>query len=88
MAWYAAAGEECPWNATLGRVSEDTVKRCSCRKYAGLQRGGGVKVKVSVGEKKRRKERKKKKKKRRLALAGASRAGVTIARRVFLADAT
>lgn len=58
----------------LLRRWEDTVKRCSCREYASLQRGGErEKVKVRVGEKKRRKGRKKKKKKRRLALAGASR---------------
>ena len=40
----------------LLRRWEDTVKRCSCREYASLQRGGErEKVKVRVGEKKRRK---------------------------------
>ena len=27
MAWYAAAGEECPWNATLGREGGGFVEK-------------------------------------------------------------
>ena len=94
MAWYAAAGEgvpvECHAREGGELLSEDTVKRCRCRKYAGLQRGGESE---GEGECWREEEKKRKKERRRrrsdcLALAGASRAGVTIAGRVFLADAT
>lgn len=73
MAWYAAAGEECPWNATLEREGvgllrwEDTVKtRCSCREYAGLQRGG--RERESEGESWREEEKKRKKERRSDAL--------------------